>query len=88
MIEKTITIENRAGIHARPAALLVQTTKNFTSNIYFERGKNRINAKSIMGIITLGASYGTKIKIIIEGEDEEAAMDTLVKLFQSKFEEE
>jgi phosphocarrier protein len=88
MIEQTITVENRAGIHARPAALLVQTTKNFVSNIYFEKEKNRINAKSIMGIITLGASYGAEIKIIIDGEDEEFAMETMVNLFKSKFEEE
>jgi phosphocarrier protein len=88
MTEKTITVVNRAGIHARPAALLVQTTKNFSSNIYFERDKNRINAKSIMGVITLGASYGTEIKIIAEGDDENAAVESLVKLFESKFEEE
>jgi phosphocarrier protein len=88
MTEKTITIQNRAGIHARPAALLVQVTKDFQSNIYFEKGTDRINAKSIMGIITLGAAYGTEIRIIAEGEDEEAAVDTLVRLFESKFEEE
>jgi phosphocarrier protein len=88
MIERIITVENRAGIHARPAAILVQTTKNFKSNVYFEKGSNHINAKSIMGIITLGASYGTELKVIIEGEDEESAMDILVKLFKSKFEEE
>jgi phosphocarrier protein len=88
MIERSIVIQNRAGIHARPAAMLVQLTKNFTSNIYFERGKDRINAKSIMGIITLGASYGTELKIIVEGEDEEAAVAALVHLFESKFEEE
>ena len=88
MIEKTITIVNRAGIHARPSALLVQTTKNFKSNIYFEKGTDRINAKSIMGIITLGAAYGTEIKIIAEGEDEEEAIDILARLFESKFEEE
>jgi phosphocarrier protein len=88
MTEKTITIQNRAGIHARPAALLVQTTKDFKSNIYFEKGADRINAKSIMGIITLGAAYGTEIKIIAEGEDEAAAVDALVRLFESKFEEE
>ena len=88
MTEKTIMIQNRAGVHARPAAILVQTTKDFRSSIYFEKGKDRINAKSIMGIITLGAAYGTEIKIIAEGEDEEAAVDTLVKLFESKFEEE
>jgi len=88
MVEKVITIANRAGVHARPSALIVQTTKNFKSNIYFEKNSDRINAKSIMGIITLGASYGTRIKIIAEGEDEELAADTLVKLFESKFEEE
>jgi phosphocarrier protein len=88
MVEKSITVTNRAGIHARPSALLVQTTKNYKSNIFFEKGSDRINAKSIMGIITLGAAYGAEIKIITDGEDEVEALDTLVKLFESKFEEE
>jgi phosphocarrier protein len=88
MKEQTVTIKNRAGIHARPAALLVQTTKDFKSNIYFEKENDRINAKSIMGIITLGAAYGTEIRIIAEGEDEQQAVDALVRLFESKFEEE
>ncbi|MDR1288738.1 MAG: HPr family phosphocarrier protein [Treponema sp.] len=88
MTEKIITISNRAGIHARPAAMLVQTTKNFKCDIFFEKDKDRINAKSIMGIITLAAGYGTEIKIIAEGEDEEGAVETLARLFESKFEEE
>jgi phosphocarrier protein len=88
MTVKTVTVINRAGIHARPSALLVQTTKNFKSNIYIEKGTDRINAKSIMGIITLGAAYGTELKIIAEGEDEETAVESLLKLFESKFEEE
>jgi len=88
MIERIIKVINRAGIHARPSALLVQTTKNFQSNIFIEKDEYRINAKSIMGIITLGAGYGTELKIIAEGEDEEAAVEALVKLFESKFEEE
>jgi phosphocarrier protein len=88
MVEKTITIQNRAGIHARPAALLVQTTMHFKSTIYLEKETDRINGKSIMGIITLGAAYGTEIKIIAEGEDEQQAVDALEKLFNSKFEEE
>ena len=88
MTTQTITIVNRAGIHARPAALLVQVTKDFKCNIYFEKGQQRINAKSIMGIITLGASYGTALTIIAEGEDEEAAVKALARLFESKFEEE
>ncbi|MDR2079186.1 MAG: HPr family phosphocarrier protein [Treponema sp.] len=88
MTERVITISNRAGIHARPAAMLVQTTKDFKSEIFFEKGNDRINGKSIMGIITLGAAYGAEIRIIAEGEDEEKAVETLVRLFESKFEEE
>jgi phosphocarrier protein len=88
MTEKTIIIKNRAGIHARPAALLVQTAKDFKSTVYFEKDNDRINAKSIMGIITLGAAYGAEIRIIAEGEDEQEAVDILVHLFETKFEEE
>jgi phosphocarrier protein len=83
-----VTVKNRAGIHARPAALMVQTVKDFSSSVYLEKADDRINGKSIMGIITLGAAYGTSIKIITEGEDEEAAADALVRLFESKFQEE
>jgi len=88
MIEQMVTISNRAGIHARPAAVLVQTAKDFKSNIYFEKGNNRINAKSIMGILTLAAAYRAEIKIIAEGEDEKEAVEAIVRLFKSKFEEE
>ena len=88
MTEQTIVISNRAGIHARPAAILVEAAKDFKCSIYFEKDQNRINAKSIMGIITLGASYGTEVKIIAEGDDEEAAVQTLIHIFESKFQEE
>jgi len=88
MTEQKVTVSNRAGIHARPSAILVQKTKNFKSNIYIEKNNDRINAKSIMGIITLGASYGTELKIIADGDDEEDAVETVVRLFESKFEEE
>jgi phosphocarrier protein len=87
MIERMITIQNRAGIHARPAASLVQATKDFKCSIYIERGENRINGKSIMGLLTLGAAYGTELKLIADGEDEGQAIDTLVRLFDSKFDE-
>jgi phosphocarrier protein len=88
MVEQIVTIQNRAGIHARPSAMLVQTAKDFNANIYLEKGNDRINGKSIMGILTLGASYGTEIKVIAEGEDEQAALEAMVKLFDKKFEEE
>ena len=87
MIEQMITIINRAGIHARTAAVLVQTAKDFNASIFFEKGQERINAKSIMGILTLAAAYGAEIKIIAEGEDEKAAVEAIVRLFESKFEE-
>jgi phosphocarrier protein len=88
MTERTIIISNRAGIHARPAAMLVQASKDFKCGVYFEKDNDRINAKSIMGIITLGAVYKAEIKIIADGEDEQEAVDTLARLFESKFEEE
>ena len=88
MTEQVIKVSNRAGIHARPAAVLVQAAKDFKSSIYFEKANDRINAKSIMGILTLAASYKTELKIIAEGEDEKQAVETIVRLFDSKFEEE
>jgi phosphocarrier protein len=88
MIKQKITVANRAGVHARPAALLVQAAKDFKSSIYFEKDKDRINAKSIMGILTLGATYETELTILAEGEDEKEAVGTIVRLFESKFQEE
>jgi phosphocarrier protein len=87
MIEKMAIIKNRAGIHARPAALLVQTIKDFDCSVYIEKDDDQINGKSIMGVLTLGASYGTELKLITNGKDEEAAMEALLNLFESGFEE-
>jgi len=88
VISKEVTIKNRAGIHARPAALIVQTANKFNSQIFLEKDDNRINGKSIMGVITLGAGYNSSLMIITEGEDEEAALEALCTLFDRKFEEE
>jgi len=88
MKQKNTTIKNRAGIHARPAALIVQTASQFESNIYLEKESEKINAKSIMGIITLGASYKTDIIVSAEGSDEEEAVEAIAALFEKKFEEE
>ena len=88
MTEVSVTIKNRAGIHARPAALIVQTASKYGSNIWLEKGSYRINAKSIMGIITLGASYGSPVRILAEGKDEEAAAAAIQALFEARFEEE
>lgn len=84
---KDVKILNRAGIHARPAALIVQTASQFEAKIYLEKDSEQINAKSIMGIITLGASYQTPITITAEGSDEEEAVEAMANLFESRFEE-
>jgi phosphocarrier protein HPr len=88
MVERTVTIRNRAGMHARPAALLVKTASSFQSQIFLEKDSERVNGKSIMGVITLGATYDTPLKIIADGPDEVEALDAIEKLFESKFEEE
>lgn len=87
MISRTITIRNRAGIHARPAALIVQTANKFHSQVFFEKDSNRINGKSIMGIITLGATYNSTLTLMAEGDDENEALEAIAALFENKFEE-
>jgi len=88
MVERIVTIRNRAGMQARPAALLVKTASSFTSQIFIEKDSERVNGKSIMGVITLGATYNTPLTIIAEGPDEAQAVDAIEKLFERRFEEE
>ncbi len=88
MVEKEVVVRNRAGIHARPAALIVQTASQFASHIEFKKDHETINAKSIMGIITLGAGYNSAITIAADGTDEQEAVASLAQLFENRFEEE
>ena len=88
MVERMVTIRNRAGMHARPAALLVKTASGFGCQIFIEKDSERVNRKSIMGVITLGATFNTQLKIIAEGPDEAQAVDAIAKLFERRFEEE
>lgn len=88
MIEKILTVRNRAGIHARPAALIAQTANKFASEIILEKESTTVNAKSIMGVITMAAGYNTTLTLGVEGADEKDAADAIAKLFESKFEEE
>lgn len=87
-MERTLTIRNRAGMHARPAALLVKTASSFKAQVFLEKDNERVNGKSIMGVITLGATYDTPLKVIAEGPDEREALEAIEKLFESRFEEE
>ena len=76
MAEKTVTVRNRAGIHARPAALIAQTANKFSSEITIERDSTVINAKSIMGVITMAAGYNTELIVKAVGSDEEVDVST------------
>ena len=87
MTERIVTIRNRAGMHARPAALLVKTASAFKAQIFIEKDGERINGKSIMGVITLGATYNSQLTVIADGPDEAAALDALERLFENRFEE-
>lgn len=84
MMKSEMTIMNRLGLHARPAALFVQLANTFTSDIFIEKGTKKINAKSIMGIMSVGASKGDTIMVITDGPDEEEALTALSELVQNK----
>ena len=88
MITKDFIIENKTGLHARPASKFVQIANEFKSDIFIEKGNTRVNAKSIMGVMTLGAGRGSKIRLIVDGIDQEEALETLSQLIQSNFGEE
>lgn len=88
MTEKTLIVRNRAGIHARPAALIAQTANKFASEVTLEKDSAAVNAKSIMGVITMAAGYNTTLVLRAEGTDEKQAVEAIYSLFESKFEEE
>jgi phosphocarrier protein HPr len=87
MVEKDVTVKNRAGIHARPAGMIVTLANKYSSQIFIEKDNDKINAKSIMGLITLGVLCNTVIKVSAQGPDEQAAVDALAKLIDNRFEE-
>ncbi len=87
MVTRDLTVYNRAGIHARPAASIVKLANKYKSELYLERDTMKINGKSIMGIITLGATHQSTIKMTCEGPDEEQMADAMQQLFENRFEE-
>lgn len=86
-INKNIEIINRLGLHARAAAQFVQLASSFTSNIEIEKDGRRVNGKSIMGVMMLAASKGSKITIYADGEDEDGSMKKLEELINNRFNE-
>lgn len=83
MVKKTITIELATGLEARPVAMLVQIASQYESNIYLENGSCRVNAKSIMGMMTLGLNKGEQVTVTVDGSDEEAAIVDIQKYLGS-----
>ena len=86
--EKEIVIQNKLGLHARPASQFVQLTSKFSSDIILRRGEEEVNGKSIMGVLMLAAPRGTKIKVIARGDDAGEALDRIEHLIANKFGEE
>ncbi len=87
-MEKTVTLVNRLGLHARAAAKLVQTAARFKADIKIRKDKRTVSGKSIMGVLMLAAAYGTTLTLIAEGEDAAQALDALTQLVADKFGEE
>jgi len=84
-VVKEFEILNQYGIHARPAALFVKTASRYDSDVWVVKDDNKVSGKSIMGMMTLEASFGSKIRVIIEGADSAEAMAALETLILNKF---
>jgi len=81
----TITVNHQTGLHARPAALFVQVASKFQSRIWVERGSKKVNAKSIMGVMSLSVSKGDEVVLIADGKDEKKALTAIKQLVDSNF---
>jgi len=88
MFVREVLVKNQVGLHARPATFFIQKANEFKSSIWIEKEERRVNAKSLLGILSLGIVGGTSIKVIADGADERAAVDALVELVDSGFSEE
>ena len=87
MCVKEVMVQNQVGLHARPATFFIQKANEFKSSMWVEKEERRVNAKSLLGVLSLGIVGGTKIDIIADGSDEQEAVDSLVALVESGFAE-
>ncbi len=85
MFNKSVEVTNPVGLHARPATFFIQKANEFKSTIWVEKEGRRVNAKSLLGVLSLGISQNTTINIIADGADEEFAVNSLVDLVESNF---
>ena len=87
MCVKEVLVQNQVGLHARPATFFIQKANEYKSSIWVEKEERRVNAKSLLGVLSLGIVGGTSIRIIADGPDEEEAVENLVDLVKSVFAE-
>lgn len=87
MFVKDVVVQNQVGLHARPATFFIQKANEFKSSIWVEKDEHRVNAKSLLGVLSLGIVGGTSIRIIADGSDEQQAVEGLVALVESGFTE-
>ena len=87
MVSKAIVVQNQVGLHARPATFFIQKSNEFKSSIWVEKDERRVNAKSLLGVLSLGITKGTEITIIADGSDEKDVIDALENLVESNFSE-
>ena len=88
MVEREIVIKNKTGLHARPAAVIVQKANEYSSEVFLEKDGDRVNAKSIMGVMMLAAGEGSKITILADGDDEGDAVASIAALLESDIDSE
>ena len=87
MISKDVVITNTSGLHARPATFFIHKALSYKSSIWVEKGDRKVNAKSLLGVLSLGIAQGMTVTLIAEGEDEGAAINGLIELINSGFSE-
>ncbi len=87
MYSQEAVVNNQVGLHARPATFFIQKANEFKSSIWVEKEERRVNAKSLLGVLSLGIVGGTAIKVIADGADEQQAVEALIKLVESGFAE-
>ncbi len=85
MISRNVTIRNNVGLHARPATFFIQKANSFQSSIWVEKEDRRVNAKSLLGVLSLGITKGMTVTLIADGNDENAALDGLCELIDTAF---
>lgn len=87
MYSKEVVLQNQVGLHARPATFFIQKANEFKSSIWVEKEERRVNAKSLLGVLSLGIARGTSINVIADGIDEKEAVDALAILVENNFAE-